>query len=48
VDTVLCEGKVLLRSGTFQTLDPADIFTRADRIRSVLAVDLKSTYSSGV
>ena len=36
VDTVIGDGRLLLRNGKFQTLDEAAVFQKADLIRSVL------------
>ena len=42
VDTVIVEGKPLLRQGQFQTLDEKAIYTRADRVREQLRDYLKN------
>jgi 5-methylthioadenosine/S-adenosylhomocysteine deaminase len=36
VDTVIVDGKPLLREGQFQTLDEKDVYARADRVREQL------------
>jgi 5-methylthioadenosine/S-adenosylhomocysteine deaminase len=40
VDTVICEGRVLLDQGRFQTLEPATIYAEVERIRLKLAREL--------
>jgi cytosine/adenosine deaminase-related metal-dependent hydrolase len=40
VDTVICDGAVLLDQGLFQTLDPATIYAEVERIRLKLAREL--------
>ncbi|NDG83725.1 MAG: amidohydrolase [Proteobacteria bacterium] len=42
VDTVVGDGRLLLREGKFQTLKESEIYTKADRIRSVLKDYLKN------
>jgi 5-methylthioadenosine/S-adenosylhomocysteine deaminase len=43
VDTVICEGKVLLDEGEFQTLDPRVIYPAVERIRKKLVTQLGFT-----
>lgn len=41
VDTVICEGRVLMDQGRFETLDPVRIYSGVERIRQKLARELQ-------
>ena len=40
VDTVICEGRVLMDEGRFETLDPSAIYSGVERVRKKLAREL--------
>ncbi len=43
VDTVICDGRVLLRQGAFQTLNPGEVLAKAEVIRRSLKEYLAKT-----